>query len=53
MPNTKYFKNRVILKFALIIKEFFDLMNQNETLKNAGKDASQYDLSGLTLSKAC
>jgi hypothetical protein len=34
MANTKYFKNRVILKFALIIKEYFDLMNQNETLKN-------------------
>lgn len=34
MSNTKYFKNSVILKFALIIKEFFDLMNQNETLKN-------------------
>jgi hypothetical protein len=34
MANAKYFKNRVILKFALIIKEYIDLMNQNETLKN-------------------
>ena len=34
MANTKYFKNRVILKFALIIKEYIDLMNQNVTLKN-------------------
>jgi hypothetical protein len=34
MSNTKYFKSRIILKYALIIKEYFDLMNQNETLKN-------------------
>ena len=34
MTTTKYFKNRIILKYALIIKEYFDLMNQNETLKN-------------------
>lgn len=34
MTSTKYFKNRIILKYALIIKEYFDLMNQNETLKN-------------------
>lgn len=30
--NTKMFRNRVILKYALIIKEYFDLMNQSETL---------------------
>jgi PHD/YefM family antitoxin component YafN of YafNO toxin-antitoxin module len=30
--NTKPFRKRVILKYALIIKEYFDLMNQSETL---------------------
>jgi len=40
MSNTKYFKNRIILKYALIIKEYFDLMNQNEILKNSNNPNS-------------
>jgi hypothetical protein len=34
MSSNKYFKNRVIMKYSSIIKEFFTLMNQPETLKN-------------------
>ena len=34
MPTTKYFKNRMIMKYALIIKEYFDLMNKSSIIKN-------------------
>ena len=34
MTSTKYFKNRVILKYASVIKEYFTLINQSDTLKN-------------------
>lgn len=34
MPTTKYFKNRLITKYALIIKEYFDLMNKSSIIKN-------------------
>ena len=34
MPTTKYFKNRMITKYALIIKEYFDLMNKSSIIKN-------------------
>lgn len=34
MANSKYFESRIVLKYALIIKEYFDLMNQSSIIKN-------------------
>ena len=44
MNQYKYFLNRIITKYVLLIKEFFDLVNQSDTIKNLHQPSITIDI---------